>query len=83
MEKIIVEVYVPSAEEKFDIFIPLTSKMSEIINLVIAALNEFVDGKYKKTKDSILCEAETGKIYDINKSVQELEIKNGSKLILI
>ena len=83
MDKVLVEVSVPAARRSFDVFIPQTSKMSEVVSLVSKSLSELSGGKFKPNSSTILCDAESGKIFNINLSVYELEIKNGSKLMLI
>lgn len=82
-EKALVEISVPAAAQKYDVYIPLESKMSDVIKMVAAALSDLSDGKYKATEDAILCDAKTGIIFNINMEVAELGIKNGSHLMLI
>ena len=67
MDKVLVEIFVPVLERTFDVFIPLHSPMHEVLGLVKKAIKEMSDGRFK----------------NINLSVYELEIKNGSKLMLI
>ena len=81
--KALVEISVPAAAKKFDVFIPLSSKMSEVIQLVSSALSDLSDGNYKATEDAILCDADTGIIFNINMEVAELGIKTVSRLMLI
>ena len=81
--KALVEVIVPAAEAKFDVFIPLESRMSQVLKLLSSALSELSAGKYKASDDAVLCNADTGVVYDINMIVAELDIKNGSRLMLI
>lgn len=81
--KALVEVIVPAAGTKFDAFIPLESKMSQVLKLLSSALSELSAGKYKASDDAVLCDADTGIIYNINMEVAELHIKNGSRLMLI
>lgn len=81
--KALVEIFVPAAAQKFDVYIPLESRMSDVIKLVSNALSDLSDGKYKATEDSILCDANTGIIFNINVEVAELGIKTGSRLMLI
>ncbi len=81
--KILVEVFVPAASQKYDIFIPLESKMSEVTELVAKALSDLSGGKYKATKQAVLCDANTGDIFDVNIEVAELKLENGSRLMLI
>ena len=83
MEKVLVEVWVPVENHAYDVLIPQTSKMGEIVALVSKVLSELSAGKFKPDASTVLCDAETGNIFNINLSVYELGIKNGSKLILI
>jgi hypothetical protein len=81
--KALVEIFVPASGSKFDVFVPLESKMSDVLKLVSAALSDLSDGKYKATNDAVLCDAKTGIIFNVNMEVAELGIKNGSRLMLI
>ncbi len=81
--KILVEVLVPAAGKKFDTFIPVTSYISEVTTLISAALNDLTEGRYKATNASVLCDADTGAIFNINLTVGQLELKNGARLMLI
>lgn len=81
--KALVEILVPAAAKKFDVYIPLESKMSEVIMLVANALSDLSDGKFKATDETILCDADAGIIFNINMEVAELNIRTGSRLMLI
>lgn len=81
--KVLVEVYVPAAETKFDAFIPLEVRMSEVLKMLSSALSDLSAGKYRAAEDAVLCDADTGSIYNINIEVAELNIHNGSRLMLI
>ena len=83
MNKILVEVFLPALEQSYDVFIPLESKLSEVILLLTKVLNDLSNGCYIARDDAILCDRETGNIFSINMSVFELGLKNGSKLMLI
>lgn len=82
-EKVLVEITVPAAGEKFDVFIPQDSQMSEVLSLVAAALSDLSGGRYTAATDAVLCDMETGIIYNVNMAVAELGIQNGSRLMLI
>lgn len=81
--KALVEISVPASREKFDVLIPLESKMSDVLKLVSSALSELTDGRYRATESAVLCDANSGMIYNVNMEVAELGIKNGSHLMLI
>jgi hypothetical protein len=81
--KALVEVIIPAAEKKFDVLIPLDSRMSEVRSLISAALGDLTDGKFKADATSIICDAKNGMVFDVNMNISELGIKNGSKFMLI
>ncbi len=83
MNKVLVEIFLPAANESFDVYIPLESRMSEVLILVASLLSDLTDGKYKATPNAVLCDAASGIIFNINMAISELGIKNGSKLMLI
>ena len=83
MEKVLVEVYVPGLERSFDVFIPVQSPMYEVLELIKKAVREMSDGRFVVNENTTLCHRENGTIININLSVYELRIKNGSKLMLI
>ena len=83
MNKVLVEIFLPAADMCFDVYIPIDSQMSEVLQLVSAVLSDLSDGKYKANGSAVLCDAATGIIYNINMAFCELGIQNGSKLMLI
>ena len=83
MEKILVEVYVPVIHKCYDVYLPLTSKLYEIEGLLANAVKEISGGYFAASEDTVICDRETGKLFDVNKSAFELELQNGSRLMLI
>ncbi len=83
MDKVLVEVYVPVLDRSFDVFIPLRSPMFEVLELIKKAVKEMSDGRFIANENTAICHRENGTIININLSVYELEIRNGSKLMLI
>lgn len=81
--KILVEIVIPAAGQKFDVRIPWDSRMGEVTALTATALSELSDGKFRADTETVLCDAETGQIYDINMTVAEHEIRIGARLMLI
>lgn len=83
MDKVLVEVFVPVLDRWFDIRIPLRSPMYEVLDLVKKAVMEMSDGRFSADSNVAICHREDGTIININLSVYELGIRNGSKLMLI
>lgn len=83
MDKVLVEVYVPASEKEFDVFLPLESKLYEVLALLAGTMTELSQGFFAATEDTILCDRKTGAILNINQSVEENGLVNGAKLMLI
>ncbi len=83
MDKVLVEIFVPVLDRSFDMFIPRTSSMAQVLELVKKAVKEMSDGRFIANENTAICYRENGTIININLSVYELEIRNGSKLMLI
>ncbi len=83
MKKVLVEVFVPVIGKKYDVFIPSTSKMSEVLELLKKAVADLSGGRFIPTSETAICYRENGDIINVNMTVYELGIHNGSKLMLI
>lgn len=81
--KYLVEVYIPAAQKTFDMRIPATSRMGEITSLVVALAADLSEGSYKATKQSILVDAQSGNMYDVNMTAMAQGVQNGTQFILI
>ena len=83
MEKVLVEIKIPAADAKFDAFIPKTSKGIDVLNIISSTFSSMFEGKFQKASDTVICVSDTGELLDINKSIYEQNIVDGTKLILI
>ena len=81
--KILIELEIPLIEKKYDIFIPINKKICNIKSLIEQALVELTDKAYEIREDTNLYSKENGTIYDVNKTVRDTDLKNGSRVILL
>lgn len=81
--KILIELYIPSIEKEYDLYIPINKKIGTVKTLIEQALVELTDNAYVIKKDSNFYSKETGEVYNVNNSVLETDLKNGSRIILI
>ena len=82
--KILSEVIVPLLEENFEIYIPVNKRISTVIKLIEKSLNEITNGYYPTQKEnSVIIDEESGSVFDVNLTVKESKMINGSKIILI
>lgn len=83
MDKILVKLYVPVIEKQYDVRIPAHKRIYNVIQLLVKAINELNNGEYKPSKMPLLYDKLTAESYDIQLSVKETNIRNGSEIILI
>lgn len=83
MDKVLVEVYIPASEKSYDVFLPLESKLYEVVYLLTGTMAELTQGEFSATPDTILCDRNTGKILNINLTVADNGVINGTKLMLV
>lgn len=81
--KILIELEIPLIEKKYDLFIPINKKVGTVKNLIENALVELTDSAYVPKDDSNFYSKETGEIFDVNKTVRDTNLRNGSRIILI
>ena len=65
------------------LFIPINKKVGTIKKLIDTAIVELTSNAYIPTDEANFYSKETGEIYDVNKTVRDTELKNGSRIILI
>lgn len=83
MNNIIVEVFLPANGHKYDIRISGDMLISDITEMVSEIVTELAYGQFRGDANTVLCNAETGEILNINLSAREQGIFNASKLMLI
>ncbi len=81
--KILIELEIPLIEKKYDLFIPINKKIGTIKRLIENALVDLTDNAYVPRDDSNFYSKETGQIFDVNKTVRDTELRNGSRIILL
>ena len=81
--KILIELEIPLVEKKYDVFIPINKKIGTVKTLIETSLNELTDNEYSPREESNFYSKDTGLIYDVNQTVRNTDLKNGSRVILI
>ena len=81
--KILLEVYIPSIEKEYDIFVPVNKKIGTIKRMIETGITDLTDDVYSISDDTNLYSKDTGNMYDVNVSLIDTDLKNGSRIILI
>lgn len=82
--KVLILLNVPSLSNQYDLYIPVNERMDKIIHLLLVGLKDLTEYNFlEDSKNYILINSVTGKVYGNNDIVRDTDIRNGSKLILI
>ncbi len=83
MNEVFIQLFVPSVLKTFDIKVSKSLRLYEIRDMLYELLSSEIDVNVLKKCNPILCDKESGVIFNINLSVAELALRNGSQLMLI
>ena len=81
--KVLVELYVPDMDIKYNVFIPASKKIANVIIELVKGISELSDGAYPIKNNHALMNSQTCEIYNTNLNIKESGIRNGTKLLLI
>jgi hypothetical protein len=77
--KILVNIYILSLSQNYEMFIPVNEKVGNLANLLNSIMMDSID----PSKTIMIINADSGKCYKNNELVRETDITNGTKLVLI
>ena len=80
--KILVELIVPEVETSYNVFLPINRKIGNVIVLLSRAVSELTGGVYAVSNKANLYDATTGIVYNMDATVLDTDIRNGSKIVL-
>ncbi len=83
MNKIIIEVHVPSINKIYDAKIPRDIQIWEVTKLLSNMIAATHSGMYTKENDAILCDLSSGTMLPANKLVDDVGLVNGSRVLLV
>lgn len=81
--KVVVKIIVPKLEMSFDVFVPISKKVSTILYLLTKSINELTSGDYVVNEYINIYNKDTKEIYELNKIIKDTNIRNGTELILL
>lgn len=83
MEELFLQIYIPSISKSYDIKVSKKLKIYELKSMLFDLLSSDVNQRALEQSKAVLSDKETGVILNINLSIEELKIRNGSSLMLI
>lgn len=82
-DKVLIELLSAGSGKVYDVYIPTDAYLYELLPMLSSVVTDLSSGSYKTDETVVLCNAQTGDIYNVNKLVGELGIINGSRLMII
>lgn len=83
MNKVFIIVEVPLIEQRYEVYIPIGKKIHKVASILSKAISELSGGHYPIKEDATLYSKVNGRPYNINMTVKDTDIRNGSEVILI
>ena len=81
--KVLVNIYVPSIDKSYDLFIPVNEVIWKITKLCIKSISVIENIELSIKDNYVLINKTTSKVYGVNEIVIETDIRNETELILI
>ncbi len=83
MEMVIVEVSIPAVNEKYDFKLPSTLKIKDVTAELVRMIQATKGNVMFDPEMTLLCDLESGKVYNPNLTVAEQQITDGTTLQLL
>ena len=81
--KVLINLYVPFLEKKYEVFLPVNKKIGDIIYLLAKALNDITGGYYVYRKNERLYNRLNGAEYTLGEIIKHTNIRNGTELVFM
>ena len=81
--KILVNVFVPSISENYDVLVPDFLPVKQVTRLIAEAVVYLSDCKYVSSKKEWLCHAERKLLLRGNLTLKDYNVRNGDHLVIM
>ncbi len=80
--KVLVNLIVPSLEASYNVYLPISKRVGNVIFLLVKAINE-LGISYEFDNSLGLFNRNTGEMYNPNDLIFEANIRNGAEIVLL
>lgn len=81
--KVLVTLYVPHLDRKYDLYIPVNKRIYAIIDLIKKTIFELSNGEFNIKEDYELYNLDNGYLYNMNDLVRNTDIRNNSRIVIV
>ena len=83
MEKILIDLYVPSIQMGYDVFVPSDLTLRELLPLLLEGVVDLSGGKYKVSGRELLCLQDPDMLLSASATLSYYKIRNGDRIVLL
>ena len=81
--KVLINLYVPTLGESYDLFIPVNEIMWKVNRLIVKMISDSTEGMFNLDRDHAMINVDTGRVYDNNDIIINTDIRNATKILLV
>ena len=82
MEKVLVNLFVPSLGERYDVYIPTFLRVEEITSLLAKTMVDLSAHQYVSSGEEFLCSIDQNQLLRQERTLADYDIVNGEHLML-
>ncbi len=83
MNKVLIEIHIPSIYDHFDVFVPSDVALKELHAIIADGVSEITNGKFVASGSEQLCSKDPCGLLNPALTLQDYGIKDGAKMYLI
>ncbi|MBO5620872.1 MAG: hypothetical protein J5959_04515 [Butyrivibrio sp.] len=83
MNKLLLQVDIPAIGKSYEMKVPRQLKVKQLTDVLRTYFAGKGFGNYIPGNDVILCDSFSGKVFDSNSFIDQLGLKNGTKILFI
>lgn len=81
INKILLEIYVPLIEKKYEIFVPVSKSVEKVTKIINKSISELNDNFLSEESSFRLYDQQTGNLIPLNVTIKDSGLKNGSRVL--
>ena len=81
--KVLINLYVPTLGESYDLFIPVNEIMWKVNRLIVKMISDSTEGMFNLDRDYAMINVYNFRVYDNNDIIINTDIRNATKILLV
>ena len=81
--RLLLEVHLPATSQQYDVWVSDSLQVKVCVNLLARTLEDLSNGRFRATSDVVLCDYDTGMMFNMAAAMSSLGLRNGSRVMLV